>query len=441
MRNRYIAMLACCSLSAAGCRDGNASSASVRPEPAREAAGDGAEAPDRGEEEASDLDSPVDQLFGRVCEHGKQTFACDECRYEVGVVRVPAPVLEEGLVQTAQLGRRPVAIAVPLTGEVTFDERRVAHLSLPAEGVIRKVHVGAGERVKRGQPLLEVESIGLGEAESELLEARATLRLARKNLDRQAELHDAKITSEREYLEARREHEAARIREEGARAKLHRLGVTAGELERLGRKGAAGAGGRLTLRAPVDGTVLQLHAVAGEQVRPEESLAVIGDLGSLWLLADLYEGDLGKVGPRPEGATATVRVKAFPDRTFRGTVELVGATMDETTRTVKVRIAIPNPDGLLRPGMFARVELWQPGAEEVLAAPEDAVLADEGRSFVFVHHHDDYYVRRPVEVGRRFGGWVELRSGPAGGETVVTNGSFLLKSDVLRSKMGAGCAD
>ncbi len=389
--------------------------------------------------EASDLDIPVDQLFARSCEHGVKTFECAECRYEVGVVRVPPPLLEEKLVATAPLGKRPVAVAVPLTGEVAFDERRVAHLSLQAEGVIRKVHVGAGEKVKQGQPLVELESIGLGEAESDWLEAQATLRLARKNLDRQTELKAEAITSDREYLEARRELEAAEIRADAARAKLARLGVDGRALARIG--GGAGAAGRMVLRSPTDGTVLSLHAVAGEVARPEESLAVIGDLSSLWVLADLYEADLGKIGPKPEGATATVRVKAFPDRSFPGTVELLGATMDLATRTVKVRIRLDNPEGLLRPGMFARVELWQPGKEEVPAAPEDAVLADEGRSFVFVHHHGDYYVRRPVETGRRFGGWVEITSGLAGGETVVTNGSFLLKSDGLRAKMGAGCAD
>ena len=381
----------------------------------------------------------MEELFAQDCEHGTKAFACDECRYEVGVVRVPAPLLEEKLIVTAPLSERPVETAVPLTGEVAFDDRRVAHLSLQAEGVIRKVHVGLGEKVKQGQPLVELESIGLGEAESDWLEAQATLRLARRNLDRQAALQESAITSEREFLEARREFEAAEIRADGARAKLARLGVVGKAIERLGQGGAAP--GRMTLRAPVDGTVLSLHAVAGEVARPEESLAVIGDLSSLWILADLYEADLGKIGAKPEGASATVRVKAFPDRVFPGTVELLGAVMDEATRTVKVRIRVANPDGLLRPGMFARVELWQPGGEAVLAAPEDAVLADEGRSFVFVKHHDDYFVRRPVEPGRRFGGWVELKGGLSGGETVVTNGSFLLKSDVLRSKMGAVCAD
>ena len=115
--------------------------------------------------------------------------------------------------------------------------------------------------------------------------------------------------------------------------------------------------------------------------------------------------------------------------------------MDESSRTVKVRIEASNPNGRLLAGMFADVELMLPTAEEVLAIPRSALLEDEGRAFVFVFHHDDYYVRRPVVRGRSWAGWVEIRRGLEPGATIVTEGSFLMKSDVLRSKMGAGCAD
>jgi cobalt-zinc-cadmium efflux system membrane fusion protein len=108
---------------------------------------------------------------------------------------------------------------------------------------------------------------------------------------------------------------------------------------------------------------------------------------------------------------------------------------------VKVRIAVKNPDGKLRAGMFAAVQLYLPGEEEALAVPRAAVLSDEGRAFVFVHHHGEFFIRRPVETGRSSVDWVEVRKGLAGGETLATAGAFLLKSDVLRSKMGAGCAD
>jgi cobalt-zinc-cadmium efflux system membrane fusion protein len=104
-------------------------------------------------------------------------------------------------------------------------------------------------------------------------------------------------------------------------------------------------------------------------------------------------------------------------------------------------VAVDNPQGRLLAGMFAAVQVLLPGDETTLALPRDAVLEDEGRAFVFVHHHDDYYVRRPVTPGRVWGDRIEVVAGLSGGETVVAEGSFLLKSDVLRSKMGAGCAD
>jgi cobalt-zinc-cadmium efflux system membrane fusion protein len=141
------------------------------------------------------------------------------------------------------------------------------------------------------------------------------------------------------------------------------------------------------------------------------------------------------------GLRAGVTVKAYPGEVFPGTVDFVGPTMDEKTRTVKVRIAVRNPAGKLRSGMFASVLLYLPGEVEALALPRAAVLSDEGRSFVFVHLQGEYWLRRPVRTGRATLDWIEVTSGLAGGETVVAEGAFLLKSDVLRSKMGAGCAD
>jgi membrane fusion protein, heavy metal efflux system len=115
--------------------------------------------------------------------------------------------------------------------------------------------------------------------------------------------------------------------------------------------------------------------------------------------------------------------------------------MDESSRTVKVRVEVKNTDGRLLAGMFAAVKLFLPGTDETLAVPRAAVLDDEDRSFVFIHHQGEYYVRRPVVPGRIWAGWVEIKKGLLPAQTVVAEGAFLMKSDVLRSKMGAGCAD
>jgi cobalt-zinc-cadmium efflux system membrane fusion protein len=138
---------------------------------------------------------------------------------------------------------------------------------------------------------------------------------------------------------------------------------------------------------------------------------------------------------------AHVEVPAYPGRNFSGRVERVSGVVDEATRTTRVRVVVENPEGLLRSGMFARVHLHENGSEQALAVPAEAVLEDEGRAFVFVPAEPPYFVRRPVLVGRAWDEWVEVTQGLADGDMVVSRGAFALKSDVLRSKMGAGCAD
>ena len=390
--------------------------------------------------EGSDLDRPVEELFAAMCEHGLATHACDECRYEVGVVKAPGSLFEGGLLELDKAEARTIGVPLRLTGEVRFDQRRVAHVSTQAEGIIRKVHVTLGDAVRRGQPLLEIDSVAIGEAQAAHLEARAMLRLARHSHERLAALRAEGISSEKELLQARQELDATAIRADGALGRLTRLGMAPEAASALTSERATG---RLVLRAPAAGTVLEMHAVAGELARAEESLITVGDNSSLWVWADLYERDLEAVAEAQarQPLAAEVSVRAFPGEEFPGTVDLVSPSMSASSRTVKVRVAVANPDRRLLAGMFAQVAVFLPGEERRLTAPRTAILRDEGRTFVFVRHEGDYYVRRPVRTGRTFAGFVEIRDGLAEGATVVANGAFLLKSDVLRSKMGAGCAD
>ncbi len=379
--------------------------------------------------EASDLDRSPEELFAASCEHGIKTHSCDECRYEVGVVKAEAGLFEGGLLTQSRAEKRPLAVPLKLTGEVQFDARRVAHVSSQAEGVIRKVDVTLGDAVKKGQSLVQISSVTVGEAQASLVAAESVFELAKRNHERVQTLRSENIASERELLEAQQELEVAKIRAQAERTKLHTLG--------------AGAQGGIVLRAPTDGTVLEMHAVAGEIARADQSLLTIGDNSSVWVWADLYERDIALVkrAQTQRPLAATIAVKGYPDQEFHGVVDFVSPAMSETSRTVKVRIAVPNPKGELLAGMFAQVELFIPGDERVLTVPSKAVVEDEGRKFVFVHHEGDYFLRRPVRTGRAFAGQLEVVAGLKGAEVVVANGAFLMKSDVLRSKMGAGCAD
>lgn len=379
----------------------------------------------------SDLDRPVEELVTLTCEHNKRTFACDECRYTVGFARAPEALAQGGLFTTVEAARQKVSVPIALTGEIRFDERRIGHVSSQVEGIVKKVHVALGDQVKKGQPLIEIESVAVGEGQATYLEAEGMLKLARRNFERVSELRKESIASEREFLQAKQEIEAAEIRAKSARGKLTRLGS------------GGTAGGRIVLRAPMAGAVLVMHAVSGELAKTDQALVTVGDHTAVWVWADLYERDIAavKLGQAAGKLRASVSVKAYPGDDFSGVVDLVSPAMDESSRTVKVRIEVNNSDGRLLAGMFAAVKLYLPGTAETLALPKAAVLEDEGRSFVFIHHHGDHYVRRPVVPGRTWAGWVEIKTGLEAGQTVVAEGAFLLKSDVLRSKMGAGCAD
>jgi len=398
---------------------------------------------DHGHDEGSDLDETVEALFASRCEHGVAAHTCAECRYEVGVVKVPENLIAEGLIQVDAVGTHRFGMRVQLTGEVQFDESRIAHLGPRLPGVVGRVMVDLGQRAAAGTPLMAIDSAELAEAEAAYLGAAAKHRLAQAALERKRVLHEAQISSEREYLEAKQELEAAMIQNNAERQKLLRLGLTEGEIAQLEQAGITGATGHYLLRAPFDGEVMELHAVRGERVEPDAQLLLFGEVDTVWVWVDVYEDDLAAVASAAGSSRlpAEVQVRAWPGTTFSGWLDFVGRTMDERTRTVKARIAVSNPAGRLRPGMFATVELVIGTADEGTAVPATAILADEGRDFVFLHHIDDYFVRRPVHTGRQAGGWIEVVDGVQPGQMIAVAGGFLLKSDVLRSKMGAGCAD
>jgi membrane fusion protein, heavy metal efflux system len=389
-----------------------------------------------------DLDQPVDELFAAECEHGIKTYACDECRYEVGVVKVPADLIDRGLISVANVAKHDLGSKLSLTGEIQFNERKIAHLGPRVPGVVRGVNVDIGRRVKAGQTLLVLESIDLAEAQAAYLEALAELRLTEKSHDRQKELHKQKITSEKDFLQAQQELASGGIRTNSAKQKLLRLGLSEGTVAHLAKSGLSAATGRLPIVAPFNGEVLELHAVRGERVEPGDEMVLFGDTTSLWVWIDVYESQLAtiKATMTGDGLPVTVSVRAWPEDHFAGRVDFVGNVMDRHTRTVKARVVLENAHGKLSPGMFANVALDLNAEQGRPAAPATAIVSDEGRDFVFVRHHDDFFVRRAVTTGRQMAGFVELLDGVELGQTIVANGTFLLKSDVLRSKMGAGCA-
>ena len=395
-----------------------------------------------GHGEGSDLDKSIEELFAADCEHQLKTHQCDECRYEVGVVKVSSELIDRGLISVTNVSRRDFDSEIGLTGEIQFDKQKIAHVGPSVAGIVRNVKVDIGDKVKAGQILAILESVEFAEAQAAYLEALAQQNLAKTSYDRQKALREQKINSEKDYLEAQQQLESAKIRTSSAKQKLLRMGISSGAVSFLAQKGHSAATGWLPVSAPFDGEVLEIHAVRGERIEPGAETILFGDISSLWVWIDLYESQLAdvKTAMTDEGLPVTISVRAWPDEQFSGRVNYIGNMMNQATRTINARVILDNPQGKLKPGMFANVALGMNSSNGRIAAPATSVVSDEDREFVFVRHEGDFFVRRPVTKGQQVDGYVEILDGVEEGQTVVVAGTFLLKSDVLRSKMGAGCA-
>ncbi|HWR52985.1 MAG TPA: efflux RND transporter periplasmic adaptor subunit, partial [Bryobacteraceae bacterium] len=188
-----------------------------------------------------------------------------------------------------------------------------------------------------------------------------------------------------------------------------------------------------TLTAPFAGIVTQLSAAPGETADTDNELMTVADLSTVWVLGDGYEKDIHAVR---EGRQAEVVIAAYPERTFTGTITYVSDMLDPSTRTAKVRVEVPNPEDLLKVEMFATVRIPGAAVREVLAVPDDALQQVGGDTVVFVRTGDGLFEKRALKLGDRNGGWVEVTGGLAAGEMVVTDGSFLLKSEANKGALG-----
>jgi cobalt-zinc-cadmium efflux system membrane fusion protein len=222
------------------------------------------------------------------------------------------------------------------------------------------------------------------------------------------------------------------FRSEKIEEQIHRYGWTDQDLENLPPK----HGHNIThsiLKAPFSGVVTSYHVAEGEVWEPSTELFTITDLSSLWVLADVYEKDLSHIRT---GKAVRVLVSSYPGKAFEGRITYVADVIDPKSRTAKVRCLVKNNGGMLKLEMFATVEIPLDQTSPVLAVPDSAIQQIEGQSVVFVRNSETGFQKREVQTGIESQGYTEIRSGIKPGESVVSQGSFVLKSAFLRHLIG-----
>lgn len=316
------------------------------------------------------------------------------------------------------------ADTIQLTGTITFDAAQVSHVSPRTQGRLRRVDVDIGHSVSTGDTLAVLDSPELGAAQARWVKALVARDVANRNYERTERLASDGIVSQRRRLEV----------EADFRDREAELTAAMQALTSLGAEPDTAATGLFVLRSPLSGEVVEKHATIGEVVGPDAMLFVVGELDKVWLLLDLYETDLRRVRT---GAPAVVRADAYPDQDFSARLALVSSVVDTVSRTIKLRLVIPNPDHLLKPGMFARAALAVNDAPGRLGIPHMAVQRVGDREAVFISEGDGRFRIQTVSVGPpRAGGWVEVREGLKAGDRIVIEGSFVLKAQLLRDTFG-----
>lgn len=304
--------------------------------------------------------------------------------------------------------RRPIRVSVKAPGTIQLDERRVSVIAMRAESFVQKVaDVTTGTRVKAGQPLMEIYSSAVASAAAEYLST---------------------ITSKSVG--------GVEIYGRGSRQRLINLDVPEKVIAEMEKTRVA----PVTVRwsAPRDGIVLERNAIEGMRANPGDVLFRIADTSVVWALVDVAERDLGNIAV---GQPVAVRARSFAGKTFAGTIAVVYPQVNRDTRTVRVRIELANPDAALLPDMYIDADIDTADAAPVLAVPDSSVLDTGSRQAVLVDKGDGRFEPREIKLGRRGGGYVEVRDGLADGEAVVTSANFLIDAESNLKAALKGFAD
>lgn len=355
---------------------------------------------------------------------------------EPGIIelREGSPALAQ--LQTDRVAIRPIRMTLKAqAGKILANDNRLAHLSARVPGRIVTVFANLGDRVKEGDRLLLLDSPAYGEAQLEYRKARTTLSVTEKALERATALLDRGAIGVGEQQRRNADYENARADLHKAEEKLHLLGMTEREIQRLATQTLPHAEvARVSLRSPFTGEVIERNATIGEVSDPNKTLFTVADLSTVWVRADFPEQQAGRL---KTGLTVELGVSAYPDAIFRGPITYVGAVIDPTTRTVTARAEVSNADRRLRPEMFAEVTVVT-DEQSVVTVPRTAVQQVGNRTVVFVVRGPHRFEFREVTISQAPGDYVQVLAGLAPGDDVVTQGSYALKSELLREQMPSG---
>jgi membrane fusion protein, heavy metal efflux system len=315
-------------------------------------------------------------------------------------------------------------------GNVQANENELAEVTPLIRGRVVNVYVDVGQDVKKWTLLAMLHSLDLGVAEGEYLKAKARLEEAERSHGRAKELYDNKAVSLAELQRREAAMKTAQAEVRATRNRLELLGVPQKEIDRLDREHTIKAD--VPLRAPFDGRVITRNITRGEVVETDQKLFTVANLTDVWVIGNVPEKDVQFIR---KDQKVDVVLAAYPHAIFAGTITYIGDVFDPATRSMRLRVTVPNPSRLLKPEMFAIIRLYAASSPDVLSVPLAAVQDGPTGKVVFVQQGTNEFEARTVKLGNEEGDVVRVLEGVKAGEFVVAKGSFALKSEMERHKI------
>ena len=370
---------------------------------------------------------------GLMCaEHGVPEAECAVCGPDLAAKLKPGESMKVRLPSTNSAAMVGIQTATPAIGvmaesiecvaEVSFNQNKLAQIAAPVGGIVQTVEVDLGSKVEEKQTVAKLWSASIAEAVAKAV-------LSHQTLDRERKLRTERVTSEKDLQEAEAAHRAAC-------QQLRTLGFTEEQVEELSRHPQEQV--LMEVRAPFAGEIVERMAVRGALVEAGKPLFMLVDHSTVWAMLQVPEATLARL---KEGQTVELSVDSLPGKAFTGRLTWIGPAVDERTRMARARAEFTNPDRLLKDKMFATARILTRQADGAMLVPQSAIQLIEGKSFVFVKLGADLFDARAVMLGAKFNGRQELLSGVTPHEQIAVSHAFALKSAMLMSRLGAGCAD
>ena len=356
------------------------------------------------------------------------------------VVLAPAQQTEGGIeTQVTALNDEPQMLRV--AGRIALADDRTARVGVRTVGLVVAVYAELGDYVKKGQVLARYHADELREGRaqyrtsvSELNRLQAAEALAQRNYERMQTLLGLKAASVLQVEQARQDLMSAQTGAKAGQIEVDRTRAVLEDDLRVPANPAVGdeTADQVPIIAPTNGYIIEKNLTPGETVQPSTHTFLIGDLSQVWMLASVRQEQLAALRT---GQSVTVTLPGLTGHTFPGRIRNLGQEFDPTTRVMQVRIVLNNSDNLLRPETLANADIPVGKRKPVLLVPSDAIQQISGQDIIFVRPAPDHFTVRPVQVGETTGGKTPVLDGLKPGEQVVVRGSFVLKSQLLKSTM------